>query len=103
MTPDKNPQKIKNMFDEISIYYDKMNNFISLGSHFIIKFLAIKELNIKPRTNILDLCCGTGDFSQLITRFYPRANIIGLDFSTEMLKLAKKKNPKKPNPKISYI
>ena len=94
MTPDKNPQKIKNMFDEISIYYDKMNNFISLGSHFIIKFFAIKELNIKPRTNILDLCCGTGDFSQLITRFYPRANIIGLDFSTEMLKLAKKKNPK---------
>ena len=43
MQPDKNPQKIKNMFDEISTYYDRMNNLISLGTHYIVKYLAIKE------------------------------------------------------------
>ena len=63
MECDKNPQKIKLMFDEISAYYDFMNNFISLGTHYLLKFLAIKELNIKPRTMIFDLCCGTGDFT----------------------------------------
>ncbi len=94
MACDKNPQKIKNMFDEISPYYDKMNNFISLGTHFLLKYLAVKELGIKPRTMILDLCCGTGDFTKIITRFYPRAKIIGLDFSQNMLKIAKTKNPK---------
>lgn len=93
MACDKNTQKIKTMFDEISGYYDFMNNFISFGTHYILKFLALKELNIQPRTMILDLCCGTGDFTKLITKFYPRAKVIGLDFSQEMLKLAKQKNP----------
>lgn len=93
MTCDKNPEKIQKMFDEISIYYNKMNNLISFGTHKIIKYLAIKELNIQPRTMVLDLCCGTGDFTQIITKFFPRAKVIGLDFSKEMLKLAKEKNP----------
>lgn len=93
MTCDKNPQKIQNMFDEISFYYDKMNNVISLGTHFVIKFLSIKELDIKPRSKVLDLCCGTGDFTKIISKFYPRAKVIGLDFSKNMLKKAKQKNP----------
>jgi demethylmenaquinone methyltransferase/2-methoxy-6-polyprenyl-1,4-benzoquinol methylase len=94
MTYNKNPQKIQQMFDNIAQNYDKMNNFISLGLHFFVKYLALRELNIQPRTSVLDLCCGTGDFTKLITKFYPRAKIIGLDFSKKMLKLAKEKNPK---------
>lgn len=93
MACDKNPQKIQNMFDEISTYYNKMNNLISFGTHYLIKYLAIKELNIQPRTMVLDLCCGTGDFTKIITKFFPRAKVIGLDFSKKMLKLAKEKNP----------
>lgn len=93
MDIDKTPEKIQAMFDEISEYYDKMNNFISLGTHYIIKFLALKELAIQPRTMIIDLCCGTGDFTKIISNFYPRAKVIGLDFSNKMLKLAKSKNP----------
>ena len=50
-------------------------------------------MNIKPRAMVLDLCCGTGDFSKLINKIYPRAKVIGIDFSSEMLKLAKLKNP----------
>lgn len=94
MTCDKNPENIKNMFDEISDYYDQMNNFISLGTHYIIKILAIKALNIAPHSTTLDLCCGTGDFTSIISKLYPQTKIIGADFSEQMLKLAKKKNPK---------
>lgn len=93
MSINKNPEKIKNMFDEISSYYDFMNNVISFGMHYVIKFLAIKELKIEPRTMILDLCCGTGDFTKIISKFYPRARIIGFDISEKMIKLAKIKNP----------
>ena len=46
MSINKNSEKIKNMFDEISSYYDFMNNVISFGMHYVIKFLAIKELII---------------------------------------------------------
>lgn len=93
MTCDKGTERIKKMFDEISKYYDKMNNIISLGCHYIIKYLAIRKLDLKPRSMILDLCCGTGDFTQIISKFYPRVKVIGLDISDEMLKLAKTKNP----------
>ena len=94
MTCDKNPEKIKSMFEEIAIYYDKVNNIISFGTHYLIKYLCVKELDIKPRSMVVDLCCGTGDFTKLINKIYPRAKVIGLDFSPEMLKLAKEKNPK---------
>ena len=93
MSCNKNPLKIKKMFNEISLYYDKMNNCISLGTHKFIKYLAIRELNIKPRSLVLDLCCGTGDFSEIIMKRFPRVKVIGLDFSPEMLKIAKQKNP----------
>ena len=92
MTCDKNPEKIKSMFEEIAIYYDKVNNIISFGTHYLIKYLCVKELDIKPRSMVVDLCCGTGDFTKLINKIYPRAKVIGLDFSPEMLKLAKEKN-----------
>lgn len=94
MACDKDPQKIQNMFEEIASYYDKMNNFISFGSHLVVKFLAIKELDIKPRTMVLDLCCGTGDFTKIISKYFPRAKVIGLDFSKNMISIAKQKNPK---------
>ena len=67
------------MFNEISGYYDKMNNLISLGSHYIIKFLSIKALDIKPNSMILDACCGTGDFQKSF-QIYPTVKVIGLDF-----------------------
>ena len=90
---DKNPQKVKALFNEIAQYYDKINNYISFFTHYIIKYLALKELNIKPRSMILDVCCGTGDFTQIINKFYPRVNIIGIDFSHNIKKKKKIKNP----------
>ena len=91
---DKKPEKIKKMFDEISSYYDKMNNFISFGLHNIVKKQAIKMLKIVPRSMVLDVCCGTGDFTKIINKIYPRAKVIGIDSSVEMIKIAKNKNPK---------
>lgn len=96
MACDKNPQKIKNMFDDISSYYDRMNTFISFGLHVLIKKNAVKMLNIKPNSYILDLCCGTGDFTKILTEIQPKSKVIGLDISQEMIKLAKNKNPQKP-------
>jgi len=94
MACDKNPEKIKQLFNEIAEYYDSVNNFISLFTHYLIKYLALRELNINPRSLVLDVCCGTGDFTKIITKFYPRVKVIGIDFSENMLKLAKNKNPK---------
>lgn len=93
MQCDKNPQKIQNMFNEISTYYDMMNNIISLGTHYLVKDIVIRNLRIQPDTYTLDLCCGTGDFTHIISKLTPQAKVIGADFSQNMLKLAREKNP----------
>jgi ubiquinone/menaquinone biosynthesis C-methylase UbiE len=48
------------------------------------------EYNIKPK-KILDLACGTGNLSVPLSRKY---EVIGLDYSKEMLRVLKKKNSK---------
>ncbi len=94
MSEDKNPQKVQSMFDDVSSYYDFVNNFISFGMHYFLRYLAIRELKIEARSNVLDTCCGTGDFVKIIKRLSPKTKVIGLDFSPNMVKLAKQKNPK---------
>ena len=85
--------KIKGIFEKIAPYYDLMNNFISLNLHYPIKKISLKDLNIKPNSYVLDLCCGTGDFSKIISGISPKSKVIGFDISKNMLRLAKIKNP----------
>lgn len=86
-------EEIKNIFNEIASYYDRVNNFISLGTHKKIKRDVVKLLEIPSNAQIADLCTGTGDFVQIISKIHPSTNIIGIDNSEEMLKFAKIKNP----------
>lgn len=53
-------------------------------------FERLDYLKISPRF-ILDLGCGTGFFTALLKKRYPKAEIIGLDLSATMLHFAKKK------------
>ena len=85
-------EEIKNIFNEISKYYDKTNDLISFGLHTLVKKMAIAELNIAPRSMVLDVCCGTGDFTKIIGEQVPNAKVIGIDIAENMLRLAKKKN-----------
>ena len=84
---------IEKMFDEISSRYDFLNNLISLFMHKKIKKIAISELSIKKGDRILDLCAGTGDIAGYIKRKYPNVNVVGLDISSKMIEIAKKRYP----------
>jgi len=90
---DKNPQIISKMFDNISNSYDRNNNIISLGIHKIIKRLAIKLLNLSDNQKIIDICCGTGDISEILSKTPYQLDIYGIDFSEKMIFIAKKKFP----------
>lgn len=93
MTVDKSPQKIKDLFDKIAPIYDFANNFISLFTHKKIKKSAIKELSLIGNEKILDCCTGTGDIAGFIKQKYPNCEVIGIDFSQNMLNVAKQKFP----------
>ncbi len=97
---DKTPQTIHVMFNMISEKYDFMNNIMSFGTHYYVKYMSIKNLDIKPDERVIDLCTGTGDLARIIKKLYPDAIVEGIDFSENMLKIAKKKSL---NTKIQYF
>ncbi len=94
MTVSKNPNEIREMFNKIADKYDFNNNIISLGLHKLIKKIAIKRLIINDNMRILDECTGTGDIANYISKNNKTLNIIGIDFSENMIEIARKKHPK---------
>ena len=89
MTLDKTPETIQTMFNMISEKYDFMNNIISFGMQYFIKKNCIKQLVINLNSNVLDLCCGTGDLAKLLKRYNPNSSVTGMDFSVKMIEIAK--------------
>ncbi len=82
---------IQAMFDSIAREYDFLNNLISFFTHKFIKKEAIAKLDIVSNSSILDLCCGSGDMSGIIKNICPNCKVTGVDFSLNMLKIAKDK------------
>lgn len=66
--------------------YDRKHDFVSKYGEELVELLAPKE-----GERILDLGCGTGDLSDLISR--NGATVTGLDNSPEMIEAARKKYP----------
>lgn len=96
----KNEIKIKELFNKLARNYDKNNNVISFGLHNIIKKDIVKKIEIKKNATILDLCTGTGDIIDYILKQYNPKRIVGVDFSSKMLTLARKRYKNIANVKL---
>lgn len=101
----KKPEQVHSIFQKIAGNYDRMNSIISLGTHNSWRKDATSFINIRPNMNILDDCCGTGDWTVELSKHLGRnGSITGLDFSENMLEIAKRKLNQQPRaPKISLI
>jgi demethylmenaquinone methyltransferase/2-methoxy-6-polyprenyl-1,4-benzoquinol methylase len=87
----KVPEKdVQNVFNSIAGNYDKLNSIMSLGTHNKWRNEATNMIKGSPR-DILDLCCGTADWSIGLAEKFPNSHVIGLDFSSEMLKIGRDK------------
>lgn len=75
-------------------------------SHFFGKYkkLAFNESLLKTGDKVLVFCCGTGlDFPHILKKIGKEGKIVGVDFSPEMLEIAKKKMRKKKWENIELI
>ncbi len=80
---------IQKIFDRIAPVYDEFNNWLSFGQHRIWKQMAVNWTEAKQNDIGLDICCGSGDLSQLLARKVGKAGkVMGLDFSQELLAIA---------------
>ena len=86
-------EKIQEMFDGIAADYDRLNHIMSLGIDRSWRRRAIKEIVSKDRDQeILDIACGTGDFSIAIARrMSAGSHVTGLDLSEGMLAVMREK------------
>ena len=84
-------KKVENLFDSISVNYDRANTFISLGIEKYWRKRFNSFINGSEK-KILDACCGTGASTLGIwAKNGYKADIVGADFSAEMLQVAAKK------------
>ena len=84
-------QNIQLMFNKIAKKYDLMNYIMSLGNHkkWEQEIVESIKLNSNKTDKILDIACGTGSLTQEIIKNSSNDQVIGLDFSDAMLKIAK--------------
>ena len=75
------------MFDSIAPEYDKLNHIMSAGVDRTWRSRALKHIVEKDRPQqILDIACGTGDFSIAIAKHAHKDTFVqGLDLSEVML------------------
>lgn len=86
-------EKIKSMFDNIAPDYDKLNHIMSLNIDKGWRRKAVREIadTDKP-LSVLDVACGTGDFTIEIARKVARGSqITGIDLSEGMMKVGREK------------
>lgn len=81
------------MFNTIARTYDRMNDLISLNLQKKIKETAIKNVQINADAKVLDICTGTGDIGiYLAQNVVKNGRVVGIDFSENMLDIAKIKS-----------
>jgi demethylmenaquinone methyltransferase/2-methoxy-6-polyprenyl-1,4-benzoquinol methylase len=92
---DKSPQRVRQMFREISSKYDLMNHVLSAGIDYRWRAKTVNRLRIEGKMPVLDVCTGTGDLALAMAQRLPEpVPIVGADFCREMLEIAGRKDRK---------
>jgi demethylmenaquinone methyltransferase/2-methoxy-6-polyprenyl-1,4-benzoquinol methylase len=90
-TPQQKEAWVHQTFERISERYDLMNDLESFGLHRAWKRTLISAVRaLKPQT-VLDVASGTGDIALALAQAVPQAQVTGLDFSKNMLDVARKR------------
>jgi demethylmenaquinone methyltransferase/2-methoxy-6-polyprenyl-1,4-benzoquinol methylase len=89
------PERVQSMFGSIALRYDLANHVLSCGADFYWRRRAAQIIAGWCPKNIVDLATGTGDLALAIARELPKAEITGVDFSHEMLAVARDKGLRK--------
>lgn len=79
------------MFGGIARRYDLANHLLSCGCDFFWRKRAAEIVKSWKPNAVVDLATGTGDLALALQRALPKSEIIGADFSEEMLAVAKTK------------
>ena len=82
------------MFDRIARRYDLVNTVLSGGTDAGWRRRAARETGLSPGGSALDVACGSGKLTaELARNAGPNGRVVGLDFSPQMLEIARRDHP----------
>jgi len=73
------------MFDRVAPRYDLANTVLSFGRDRRWRERAAAATGLAAGETAVDVACGTGGLTVQLARLQPRARVLGLDFSWEMV------------------
>ena len=84
---------IRKLFDNIAPDYDKLNHILSLNIDKGWRRKAVRQIADENRAlKVLDVACGTGDFTiEIARKVAPGSEVTGVDISEGMLAVGKEK------------
>ena len=88
-SPEAKAQQLQRIFNTLAPVYDRGNDLLSFGLAKGWRRAAVASFSQNPPREVLDVACGTGDFVEAVLAASPASKVTGLDFSEEMLKLAR--------------
>jgi demethylmenaquinone methyltransferase/2-methoxy-6-polyprenyl-1,4-benzoquinol methylase len=81
----KEPERVRRMFDRVARRYDLLNHVLSANLDRRWRRRALEPLGKNPQARVLDLCGGTGDLSIELVRGSHAGAVVCCDFSHAML------------------
>ncbi|HEY8841077.1 MAG TPA: bifunctional demethylmenaquinone methyltransferase/2-methoxy-6-polyprenyl-1,4-benzoquinol methylase UbiE [Candidatus Dormibacteraeota bacterium] len=94
LAAERDPQAVRAMFDRIASRYDLVNTVLSGGTDAGWRRRAARATGLTAGGSALDVACGSGKLTAELTRIAgPKGRVVGLDFSPQMLEVARREHP----------
>jgi len=104
MAENSKEERVHHVFEKIYKKYDSMNSIISFNRHIAWRKDVMKRMNVAKGSKALDVCTGTGDWAiSLANAIGTEGEVIGLDFSKNMLKIAHEKQQQQNINHLQFI
>ena len=95
--------KVRSMFAAIARSYDLNNHLHSLWRDQAWRRYAVRAAGVREGDTVLDVACGTGDLTEAFAGRSAAGRVIGVDFTPEMLDVARTKQAALPEAVASRI
>ena len=82
--------KVAEVFHSVAGSYDVMNDLMSLGTHRIMKQMAVEMTAVGPGDRVMDLAGGTGDLTAKLSRIVgSEGEVVLCDINYSMLSVGR--------------
>jgi demethylmenaquinone methyltransferase/2-methoxy-6-polyprenyl-1,4-benzoquinol methylase len=93
LTGDERAKYVQGMFTRIAKRYDLMNRLMTGGQDVRWRKRVIELARLDDNASLLDLGTGTGDLAREALSAFPKARIVGADFTLEMMRVGRRAGP----------